>query len=143
MKNILVAIDFDEATPKLVDHAKAMGAAFDAKLWLIHIAPDEPEFVGYHEGPQYIRDGFAQALKEEHRKLQRICEQLRADGIDSEGLMIQGPTLQMLLQEAEKLRVEMIITCTHRRSFFFKAFFGSVSTELFEEADIPVLAIPA
>jgi nucleotide-binding universal stress UspA family protein len=143
MKNILVAIDFDDSTPKLIEHAQAMGKAFDAKLWLIHIAPEEPDFVGYHEGPQYVRDGFAKELREEHKKLQIICEGLRNAGVNSEGLMVQGPTLQMLLDESKKLEVEMIITCTHRRNFFYKAFFGSVSTELFEEADIPILAIPA
>jgi nucleotide-binding universal stress UspA family protein len=143
MKNILVAVDFDEGTPKLVSYAKMIGAAFGAKLWLIHIAEEEPEFMGYQEGPQYIRDGFAEHLREQHRNLQSICSELRTYGIDCEGLMIQGPTVKMLLEESKKLHVDMIITCTHRRSFIYKAFFGSVSTDLFEEANIPVMAIPA
>jgi len=56
--------------------------------------------------------------------------------------MVQGPTIEMLLSEADKLSVDMIITSSHKRSFLYKAFFGSVSTELFEKASIPVLAIP-
>ena len=142
MKNILVAVEFDDSTDKLIQQSKQFASVFGAKLWLIHIAPEEPDFVGYHEGPKYIRDGFADELREEHRHLQAIWKSLEANGIDTEGLMVQGPTIEMLLSEADKLSVDMIITSSHKRSFLYKAFFGSVSTELFEKASIPVLAIP-
>ena len=56
--------------------------------------------------------------------------------------MIQGPTIDMILQEAEKLKADLIITATHHRNFIYKAFIGSVSTELFERSTIPLLAYP-
>lgn len=142
MKNILVAIEFDEHTPAFIDYAVMIAKPFDAKLWLVHIAEAEPDFVGYNEGPKYIRDTFAQELRKEHRHLQDICDEIKKEGMEAEGLMIQGPTIEMLLEEADKLEVDMIITATHHRSFIYKAFIGSVSTELFERSKIPLLVYP-
>ena len=142
MKNILVAIDFDEYTGELTDFAASLAKPLEAKLWLIHIADSEPEFIGYFQGPQYIRDTFADELREEHKKLQAICAELENRGVNSEGLMIQGPTIDMILEEADKLNVDLIITASHRRSFIYRAFIGSVSTELLENSKIPLLAFP-
>ncbi len=142
MKNILVAIDLDPNTQQLVDYAVQLAKAFEAKLWLIHIAEAEPDFIGYSEGPQYIRDTFAKELRDEHKAVQSLCNQVKKEGLDAEGLMIQGPTIDMILQEAEKLKADLIITATHHRNFIYKAFIGSVSTELFERSTIPLLAYP-
>ena len=142
MKNILIAVDFDPHTKALVDYAVNFGRAFGAKLWFIHIAEAAPDFVGYSEGPKYIRDTLAKELREEHRQLQAICAEVKSSGVAAEGLMIQGPTIEMILEEAEKLKVDLIITATHKRSMIYKAFVGSVSTELFEQSAIPLLAFP-
>ncbi|NQV51830.1 MAG: universal stress protein [Flavobacteriales bacterium] len=142
MKNILVAIDLDPSTQQVVDYAVQIAKAFEAKLWLIHIAEAEPDFIGYNEGPQYIRDSFAKELRDEHKTLQSLCAEVKKAGLEAEGLMIQGPTIDMILQEAKKLNVDLIITATHHRNFIYKAFIGSVSTELFERSSIPLLAYP-
>lgn len=62
MKNILVTIDFNENENLLLDKAYQMAKAFGAKLWLMHIAAPDPDFVGYDVGPQYIRDARATEL---------------------------------------------------------------------------------
>ncbi|MEX2597295.1 MAG: universal stress protein [Salibacteraceae bacterium] len=142
MKNILIAIDFDEHTENFVQFTAQFAQAFDAKLWLIHIASEEPDFLGYHEGPQYIRDMFAKELREDHKKLQAICDKLKATGLNAEGLMIQGPTIQMIIEEAKKLKIDLIITGSQKRSFFYKAFIGSVSEAIVDEANLPVLVVP-
>ena len=65
MKNILVCIDFHEQTKNLINKAAEIAKAFNAKLWLVHVAAPDPDFVGYDVGPQYIRDARADELKEE------------------------------------------------------------------------------
>jgi hypothetical protein len=57
MKNISGNIDFTENESLLIDKAFEMAKSFDSKLWLMHIATADPDFVGYEVGPQYIRDG--------------------------------------------------------------------------------------
>ena len=51
MKNILVTIDFKRNDQLLIDKAFQLAESFDSKLWLIHIAAPDPDFVGYEVGP--------------------------------------------------------------------------------------------
>ena len=50
MDNILVTVDFDENTNLLVNKAFELGQKFGAKVWLLHIAAPEPDFIGYKIG---------------------------------------------------------------------------------------------
>ena len=142
MKNILVAIDFDKNIGLLVDKAFELANAFNSKIWLLHIAAPEPYFVGYEVGPQYIRDSRADDLRKEHRQLQRFVKDLEEKGIDAEGLLIQGATIEMIIKESKKLNVDLIMTGHHERSFFYKAFVGSVSAEIIKKSKTPVLIVP-
>ncbi|WP_375578584.1 universal stress protein [Marivirga tractuosa] len=142
MKNILVSIDFNEQEAFLMDKAYEFAKAFDAKIWLVHIAAPDPDFVGYDVGPQYIRDTRADDLRAEHKLLQDYAQQLEAKGVRAEGLLVQGATVEMIIKEAEKLNSDLIITGHHDHNFLYKAFMGSTSEEIIKESKIPVLLVP-
>ncbi len=142
MKNILVAIDLDDNADQLVGKASEFAKAFGSKIWLMHVAAPEPDFVGYAVGPQYIRDSLAEELRDEHRALQVFAEGLNKEGIEAEGLLIQGATVKMILQESVELQVEMIITGHHERGFLYKWFADPVSEALIDKSKIPVLIVP-
>jgi len=101
MKNILVSIDFNEQEKLLLDKAFELGKAFGAKVWLVHIAAPEPDFVGYGVGPQYVRAMRASELREEHQLLQKYTEKLVSKGVESEGLLVQGATVEMVINGKE------------------------------------------
>lgn len=142
MKNILVTIDFDINEKSLIDQAFQLAESFDSKLWLIHIAAPDPDFVGYKVGPQYIRDSRATELRKEHKLIQEYCTALKKKGINSEGLLIQGATIKMIIEESKKLHIDLIITGHHEHGFFYNAFVGSVSSQIIKKSKIPVLIIP-
>ncbi|MBL0310783.1 MAG: universal stress protein [Bacteroidetes bacterium] len=142
MKNILVTIDFSEQESLLVDKALEIATAFKSKVWVLHIAAPDPDFVGYGVGPQYIRDSRAEELRDEHRKLQEYASRFTAKGIEAEGLLIQGSTIEMVMAEAEKLNIDLIIVGRQEHGFLYKAFVGSVSAEIIKESKIPVLIVP-
>ncbi len=142
MKNILVAIDFRDNEKLLLDKAQSLASKFMAKVWLIHIAAPDPDFVGFSVGPQYIRDNHASELREEHRKLQDYADRLNDNDIECEGLMIQGATTEMILTEAKKLKIDLVITGHEEHGFFYKALYGSVSNKLIKESKIPILIVP-
>jgi len=143
MKNILVALELDEFDELLMNQAVELAKAFDSKLWLIHIAAPEPDFVGYEVGPQYIRDSRADELRYEHKLLQQHSTDLNDKGIKAEGLLIQGATIEMIIEESKKLRVDLIITGHHDRGFLFKALRGSVSEKIIKGSKIPILIVPS
>lgn len=142
MKNILVSLDFDHKEEFLLEKAKTFGKAFNAKIWLLHIAAPDPYFVGYEPGPQYIRDARAEDLRDEHKLLQKFAKQLQNSGVDSEALLVQGATIESIMEEAKKLKSDLIIAGQHKKSFLYKAFVGSISSEIIKESNIPVLIIP-
>jgi nucleotide-binding universal stress UspA family protein len=142
MKNILVTIDFDSGEEKLLDTALTMANKFSAKVWLLHVTAPDPEFVGYDVGPQYIRDFRAEELRNEHETLQEFAKRFEQKGIDAEGLLIQGATLEMILNEAQKLKIDLIIVGYEQHNFLYEALIGSVSSKLIKKSKIPVLVVP-
>ena len=142
MKNILVAIEFDQNDELLIDKSFQLAKSFASKLWLIHIAAPEPDFVGYEVGPQYIRDSRADELKAEHKLLHKYTTDLKNKGVDAAGLLVQGATIEMIIEESRKLQVDLIVAGHHDHSFVFKELIGSVSTKIIKESKIPVLIIP-
>lgn len=142
MKNILVTVDFEEQVELLMDKAFELAQAFDSKIWLMHVAAPDPDFVSYSVGPQYIRDFRAEDLKKEHRQLQAYVNDLQKKGVEAEGLLIQGATTELIINESTKLDVDLIMTGHHDRSFFYNALFGSVSAQIIKKSKIPVLIVP-
>jgi nucleotide-binding universal stress UspA family protein len=142
MKNILVAIDFHDKTQILIDSAIKFAKVFDSKIWLLHVAAPDPDFVGYGVGPQYIRDFRADELKEQHQHLISYADSIKSYGLEADGLVIQGAKIEMILEESEKLNIDMIITGHHDRGFFYEVFRGSVSSNIVSDSKIPVLVIP-
>jgi nucleotide-binding universal stress UspA family protein len=142
MKNILVTIDFNENEKLLLDKAFQLAESFDAKLWLMHIAAPDPDFVGYEVGPQYIRDSRASDLRKEHKLLQEYATIFKKKGVDSEGILVQGPTIEMIIEESKKLKVDLIIAGHHDHGFFYNLFVERVSAEVIKKSKIPVLIVP-
>lgn len=142
MKNILVSIDFNNHEKSLIDKAIEMAKAFDSKIWLLHVAAPEPEFIGFGVGPQYIRDSRADELRKEHRLLSDYTDIIRLENQECEGLLINGATIEMILEEAQKLAIDLIIIGHHDHNFLYKAFFGSVASGVIKKSNIPVLVVP-
>ena len=142
MKNILVTLELDESSQKIVDYAGDLAKKLDAKLWLVHITAPEPDFVGYKVGPQYVRDARADEIKGELAELRKHTYNLKEKGIDAEGFLLQGATVDMVAEESEKLNVDLLIAGRHDKDFFYRLFAGSVSEEILRRVRIPVLLLP-
>ena len=142
MKNILVTLDLDKKESLLIDKAFQLAKAFNSKIWLLHITAPDPHFVGYEAGPQHIRDNRAKELKKQRQIIQEYSRDLKQDGVSAEGIFIQGATIEMILEKSKKLNIDLIIAGHHKHGFFYKAFIGSVSSQIIKKSKIPVLIVP-
>ncbi len=143
MKTILAAIDFSDITEGLVEIARSMARAHGAALHLLHVEPPEPDFVGYDAGPQHVRDQVAHDAVQHFKEESALREQLRGEGIDAHSLVIQGPVVEKILDEAEKLAADLIIVGSHGHGAVYHLLVGSVSEGLLMRANCPVLVVPA
>lgn len=142
MKNILVGIDFHEQTQLLIDKACELSKKYGAKIWLLHAAAPEPDFVGYEVGPKYIREFRALELKKEHKLLTEYTDQLKRKKVRADGLLIPGSTIDVIIEESKKLKIDLIIIGRHKHSFMYNVFFDNHTSEIIKSSDIPVLVIP-
>jgi len=140
--NLLVGIDLSQCTDKTVEKAGNLARALSAKIWLLHVADPEPDFVGYDGTSQYDRDVRARKFHKEHTELQLIAEKLRMEGLDATALQVQGATAEKILEEASKLNADMVIVGSHGRGAMYQLLVGSVSQEVLRRAICPVLIIP-
>lgn len=143
MKKLLAAIDFSEVTDAVVDQAAALAKAFSAELTLIHVAAPDPDFVGYEAGPDTVRDTRANELRGEHRKLQEIADALRERAIPTKALLIQGPTIEKILDEATQMEAGTIVIGSHGHGALHRVLLGSVSEGVVRAASCPVHVVPA
>ena len=142
MKHILLPVDFKGNEQLLLDKAYEIGKTFNSKVWLIHVAAPDPDFIGYDAGPQSTRDSRANELREEHKKIQAFARRLHQKGVDAEALLIQGTTVDTLLEKTQKLNIDLIIIGRQTHGIFYKAIFGSVADSLVKKTQVPILIVP-
>jgi nucleotide-binding universal stress UspA family protein len=142
MKNILVPIDFEKETNVLVEQAFELARKFGSKVWLLHVAAPDPDFVGYAAGPQNEIDFRADELQRELSTIEQFVRQLKEVGIAAEGLLIKGPTVPTILRKIENLDIDLVIIGHHRHNMFYKTFVGNTDAALVNKSKIPVLLVP-
>jgi nucleotide-binding universal stress UspA family protein len=142
MKNILALVDLSEVSERLVALAGTLARGTHAKLWILHIAAPDPEFVGFDAGPQVVRDTRAKELRQEHRELQALRDAMKALGTDAEALLVQGPTVDTLFMEAARLHADLLVMGSHGRGGLYKALTGSVSGSALKRSTTPIVIVP-
>lgn len=139
---LLVPLDLSSATERVLATAIKLSRAMNAQVWLLHVAAPEPDFVGYGAGSPAVRDQVAHEHREEHRQLQAHAQALRDLGVDCTALLIQGPTIDTVLREAQRLEVDLIVMATHGHGAVFDLVVGSVSHDVLRQARVPLVMVP-
>ncbi len=139
---LLVAVDFSDPTEMILKVTRRLAKSLDASVWVVHAAEPEPDFVGYDAGPEVVRGQVAKEMREEHRKLQEYADQLRDAGIKAKAMLVQGPTVDSILEMAEKQESDLIVVGSHGRGMMAEMLMGSVSQGLIRAGQCPVTVVP-
>lgn len=142
MKTILVPIDFSDGTHQVLTAATHLAHKEDAEVHLVHVAAPDPDFVPYDAGPQVVREQVAEDLREEHRELQKLAADLSESGIKASARMVQGATVETILELAEKDGADCIVMGTHGHGALHRLVLGSVAEGVIRSAQCPVLVVP-
>ena len=142
MKLIIAALDLSAVSDSVANHAAAIAQAFSAHLVLLHIAAPNPDFVGFEVGPKSVRDARAHELRDEHRAFQEQAAELCSQGIDAEACLVQGPTVDTILDRADRRKADLLVLGSHGHGVVHRALLGSISEGVLHRATIPVLIVP-
>ena len=140
--NILIAIDLSSASHKILDKAKPLALALSAKVCILHVIEDDPDFLGHEPDLQDTNDQSRQEFPHEHKHLLQDVDELREAGIDTRGLLAQGSVIDVILQKSKQLEIDIIIVGTHGHGGVHHMIFGSVSEGVLRNSSCPVLVIP-
>ncbi len=139
---LLVAVDFSDPTDLILKVAERLAKSLGASLWIVHAAEPEPDFVGYDAGPEVVRGQVAKELRDEHRQLQEYADKLREAGVETKAMLVQGPTVEALLEMVDKQGTDLIIVGSHGRGMMAEMLLGSVSQGLIRAGRCPVTVVP-
>ncbi len=140
--NILVAVDLSGATERVVQVAERIAKPMSAIVRLLHVAEAEPDFVGYDAGPEVVRDQVAKEYRDEHRGVQAHAEALRQADIEASALLIRGPIIETILNEAQRFEADLLIVGSHGFGAMYDLLVGSSSRGVLKRSEIPVLVVP-
>jgi len=140
--NILVAIDLSDASARVIDVCEHVAKAMSATVWVLHVAEAEPDFVGYDAGPDVVRDQVAREFRDEHKAVQSYAHDLRQSGLEAIALLIQGPIVETILKEAERLQIDLMIVGSHGFGPLYDLVVGSSSRGILKHTKVPVLVVP-
>lgn len=139
---LLAALDLATTTPAVLREARNWSRRLSAQLTLVHVAAPDPDFIGYAAGPDTVRAAMARTFHREHRQIEAAAVELRQDGIDTTALLLQGPTAETILKEADKLSVDAIVMGTRARGALHDLIVGSTSQQVLQKSTRPVLLVP-
>lgn len=143
MKTILVPVDFSDVTSKVVATAERMARAFKSRVVLFHCVQPEPAFVGFEVGPDVVRQAVARDFKEEHQQLTELGQSMQNVEFEVTALQFQGPTVDKILEEAARVKADLIIMGSHGHGAIYNLIVGSVTGGVLKKAPCPVLVVPS
>ena len=129
MKNIMVAVDADQRSGVLINHAVELAKKFDAKIWIVHIANPQVRYAGVGVAAGVVPPPH----KAEQEMLQTYEANVKNDGLEAEGILINGPTIEMVLEEAAKIHAELIVIGSHEHSFIHNALLGTTTGQVIKK----------
>ena len=140
---ILALIDFSDVTKSVVEASTNLARAMDLEIIFLHVGEPDPDFVGYEAGPETVRDSVAHELADEHRSVEHIAAQVSASGVACRPMMVQGPTIDVAIEQAEKHSAAWIVLGSHGHGALFNLLVGSVSEGVMRRANCPVVVVPS
>jgi len=143
---ILIAIDSSDTTQDLITAARSLiprdNNPNQIQIWILHVAEPDPAFVGFEAGPTTVRVTMAKRYRREHRDLQLLADGMRKDGYDCTALLIQGSTIETIVDQAERLTTDVIVAGTHGHGRIMDAVVGNLSSGLLRKPSTPMLMVP-
>jgi universal stress protein A len=130
IRNILVPIDFSEATPRVLEYGRTLAEACGACLHLLHVLPcpvSSPESAASEREAALARLAALPAMAPDRERTMLACE--------------IGTPAHEIIAYAEAHSIDLIVMGTHSHGLSFQMVAGSVAESVLGRAPCPVLAV--
>ena len=144
MKKILVAIESCETTTiasPLVEKTLELARAFSSKVWVLHVAPPSRQ-PPYNVDSNIARHAISDELRNEHEFLQHLARCMKNKSVDATALLVEGAIISTILNESERLEVDLVVLGCHRHGLLYGALMEDTEEGLLSKCTRPVMFIP-
>lgn len=160
MKRILVAVDFSDATPGVIELSRKLAKALNAEIHLVHVREviaaagqgvlgsglaGVPELAPMSGLPVPGFDSVPQTIPEsETQKSQLVQWQ---DDIENAGIRVSlheptGAVAEEILNQADSIDPDLIVMGRHGHGAVYHLLVGSVTKGVLKHSTRPVLLLP-
>jgi nucleotide-binding universal stress UspA family protein len=127
--HILVPIEGTETDASVLEHVGKLAEACGARITLLRVAH-------FH-----TRDQRACEIEDGEGDLTRAAEVLRGRGLEVQTLLLSGEPQDVIVQQANELRPDLIAMATHGHGWAKRMVLGSVADHLRHNTDVPLLLL--
>jgi nucleotide-binding universal stress UspA family protein len=149
MKNILFPTDFSEAAGNAFIYALKVAEKMNAKITTLHVNEMpvlEIEGNPYPDDIERIQESLEMEEFEEYRNglasLKNIAEKNNLEAVPLQHIMENGKVISTIIKVADEYDIDLIVMGTKGAGWLKEVFFGTITGELLEQANCPVLAVP-
>jgi nucleotide-binding universal stress UspA family protein len=132
-RNVMVAVDFGEASRRAFDAAVDLAARLEVDLDVVHVAPPPPSELSttpaYVEAANELLAGYTKAAE------------LR--GVSARTHLRMDAVAFALLEVIDALQPFVVVVGSHGRGGVTRALLGSISDLLARRSPVPVLIVPS
>jgi len=148
MKRVLITLDYNPNSEKVVNKGKELAQLMNAEICLLHVLADV-RYYGMQYEPFMGYEGYAFPvdfrIQEEFVKVAQDYLDKTATHIGKENItthLAEGDTAKRILEYAEEWRADVIVMGTHSHGTLEKIFLGTVASSVLEHTKIPVYMVP-
>lgn len=146
MKNIIVAVDFSNATSGVLEMAIRLAKSFGADLQLFHVIEPEPSYTAYGFTPDEFpaMNAFQEEAKRRATlKLEELLTQARIQVPYATSQLAEGSPLHALLEHVKQSGADFVVVGSHGHGMLASLLLGSVAEGMVRKASVPTLIVPA
>jgi nucleotide-binding universal stress UspA family protein len=141
IKKILFPIDLASDFETLIPWVKSFAAQFNATIYLLFVVQDVPPFITFYV-PHIDIENFREKVQVAAReKMADTAKDLSKDFLKLETWVEFGVPAKMILEFANREKVDLIIMGTHGRKGIKLALLGSVANRVVQAAPCPVVTV--
>lgn len=145
MKTIVTALDFSDASEKVLSAAIAMAQAQGARLHLVHVLEPTPSYTAYGMTPEEFP--AIQVFQQESQsraeiRLQEAKKTALATISDVHTELMIGSALHSIAEYLHQKNADLVVIGSHGHGAITALLIGSVAEGLVRKAICPTLVIP-
>ena len=143
-KNILVPLDGSDLAECVLPHVESLARGCQAKA-VTFIRVVEPYYM-FPSGEVIFSDKEIQRMEAEsvgraQDYINKVASRNKYEGVDLKAKVIEGRTVDSLLEYVEKNGVDLVVIATHGRSGISRWVWGSVADRILRAVCVPVLMV--